>query len=388
MCFIKVHIVREYLGRFFGDLRMKFEWNLERLIDDWVLLCFFVGNDFLPHLPGISIRKGGIDILMNYYRQKLPQLPDYLTKSGKINLANLEMYRSYGSLTSRFLEDLKYVELPLLKHIQTNDMGYSQRMQQNEMDKLRRQDMEAQAIIRSLDVVAKEKAYDFGALQPKHGATQQAPDSNVQLGKRGQMDHGLNSEGGPTEKEASTGQTPSEAKPVKTQLSEVDFAKVETVFKQEIYKRNKQKEIKNELYTSDTFAVNARNYKRDYYLKKFGVSGAEYQPFVNSIKLYYIEGIIWNYTYYYKGCVSWDWFFPYYYAPLLSDLRNFSRESFDFEMGAPFNPCEQLLSVLPPFSSHALPRCLQPLLHQDDSELIDLYPLDFFVGRFTSNGRY
>ena len=116
-------------------------------------------------------------------------------------------------------------------------------------------------------------------------------------------------------------------------------------------------------------------------MKKFGVTGQEYHPFRESIKLYYIEGIIWNYQYYYKGCVSWDWFYPYYYAPLLSDLTNFSKEVFDFELGEPFNPCEQLLSVLPPFSSHALPKCLQPLLHNDESEIIDYYPLDFFVGK-------
>ena len=90
MCMIKIHIVREYLGRFFNNIQLKFEWNIERLIDDFVLLCFFIGNDFLPHIPGLSIRKGGIDILLNYYRAKLPHLNDYLTHKGEINLYNLE----------------------------------------------------------------------------------------------------------------------------------------------------------------------------------------------------------------------------------------------------------------------------------------------------------
>ena len=90
MCFIKIHVVREYLELFFKNIRLQFDWDLERLIDDFVLLCFFIGNDFLPHIPGLSIRKGGIDILLNYYKAKLPQLDDYLTKKGEINLYILE----------------------------------------------------------------------------------------------------------------------------------------------------------------------------------------------------------------------------------------------------------------------------------------------------------
>lgn len=90
MCYIKVHVVREYLGKYFNGVRLNFEWNIERFIDDFVLLCFFVGNDFLPHIPGINIRKGGIDILLNYYKAKLPQLNNYLTEKGEIILKNLE----------------------------------------------------------------------------------------------------------------------------------------------------------------------------------------------------------------------------------------------------------------------------------------------------------
>ena len=32
-------------------------YNIENIIDDWVLMGFLVGNDFIPHLPNMHINK-------------------------------------------------------------------------------------------------------------------------------------------------------------------------------------------------------------------------------------------------------------------------------------------------------------------------------------------
>ncbi len=70
---------REYLEY---DLQifeeMPFAWDLEKVIDDFVFICFFVGNDFLPHLPSLSIHEGALELLMSIYKRILPSLGGYL----------------------------------------------------------------------------------------------------------------------------------------------------------------------------------------------------------------------------------------------------------------------------------------------------------------------
>lgn len=51
---------------------------------DYILLCFMLGNDFLPHLPALNIRSGGMDILMNTYRNVIGTSKQNITNNGKI----------------------------------------------------------------------------------------------------------------------------------------------------------------------------------------------------------------------------------------------------------------------------------------------------------------
>lgn len=39
----------------------------DSVVKDYILLCFFLGNDFMPHFPSFNIRMGGLDKLLNAY---------------------------------------------------------------------------------------------------------------------------------------------------------------------------------------------------------------------------------------------------------------------------------------------------------------------------------
>ncbi|KAG0274220.1 5'-3' exoribonuclease 2 [Linnemannia exigua] len=84
--YLNVSILREYLEVELKIENLPFEWDIEQAIDDWVFLCFFVGNDFLPHLPSLETREGAIDVLIEIWKQVLPLMGGYMTHNGDVNL--------------------------------------------------------------------------------------------------------------------------------------------------------------------------------------------------------------------------------------------------------------------------------------------------------------
>lgn len=49
-------------------------YDLERIIDDWILMGFLVGNDFIPHLPHLHISHDALPLLYKTYISVLPNL--------------------------------------------------------------------------------------------------------------------------------------------------------------------------------------------------------------------------------------------------------------------------------------------------------------------------
>ena len=56
---------------------------------DYIFLCFFLGNDFLPHFPAVNIRTGGVDKMINAYKATIGDTGLNLTDGKTIYWANV-----------------------------------------------------------------------------------------------------------------------------------------------------------------------------------------------------------------------------------------------------------------------------------------------------------
>lgn len=60
-----------------------------------------------------------------------------------------------------------------------------------------------------------------------------------------------------------------------------------------------------------------------------------------------------------------------------TDLRNVDEMTFNFELGAPFKPFEQLMGVLPVASMEHIPEAYRDLMYDSNSPILDFYPTEF-----------
>ena len=72
--------------------KMKMKFDIERIIDDFIFFCFFIGNDFLPALSALDISEGSLDHLINFYKKLLPEMTDYITDNGTIHWDRAEPF--------------------------------------------------------------------------------------------------------------------------------------------------------------------------------------------------------------------------------------------------------------------------------------------------------
>ena len=117
-------------------------------------------------------------------------------------------------------------------------------------------------------------------------------------------------------------------------------------------------------------------YKREYYLHKFGLHPKDSDS-RKSLVHSYLQGLCWCLAYYHDGCASWDWYYPDFYGPLATDMTDLPSYEISLELGEPFPPLAQLLSVLPPQSADLVPPAYRELMLSPNSPVFDAYPTDF-----------
>lgn len=123
--------------------------------------------------------------------------------------------------------------------------------------------------------------------------------------------------------------------------------------------------------------LGTEGWKERYYRKKLNFKFDKNNEILEKLCYEYIRGLCWVMLYYYQGCASWSWYYPFHYAPFASDLINTCQFEITFDKSKPFKPYGQLMGVLPAASGHALPKQFANLMTHPSSPIIDFYPTDF-----------
>lgn len=335
--FVRLSVLREYLERELEMPNLPFPYDFDRVLDDWVFMCFFVGNDFLPHLPSLEIREGAIDRLINLYKKCVYKTGGYLTDSGDVALERVEM----------IMTDLGYMEDNIFKERQRSELRFRENLKRRKaMEKEKEQRPNFSAMMNSQFAPTALGANN--APVPLQNVRQEAANFRM-IGMKGNT--GNSGSGGYGNQSASGGQG------VKRKAEEVE-------------EKDEDAHDEVRLYES--------GFKDRYYESKFDVA-AENLQFRNTVALEYVRGLCWVLKYYYQGCASWGWYFPYHYAPFASDFLNISGLSTKFDLGIPFRPLEQLMGVFPAASRSHVPEPFAELMVDPKSCIIDFYPEDFKI---------
>lgn len=370
--FLHIWILREYLEYEFRIPNPPFEIDLECIVDDFIFMCFFVGNDFLPHMPTLEIREGAINLLMAVYKKEFRALGGYLTNGSKPNLSRVEHFiQAVGSYEDKIFQKRG-------------------RLHQRQADRIKRDKAQAK---RGDDADPQLQPDSIVPVARFHGSRLASGPSPSPYQGKGFV-NGSVSLTSETREDKQTNQRPRKA-PRLSSGATIGAALVEAEHNLEMDIHENKEELKTKLkqvIRDKSDAFNSENAEEDkvklgepgwkerYYEEKFcGKTPEELDMIRKDVVLKYTEGLCWVMHYYYEGVCSWQWFYPYHYAPFASDLKDLGQLDISFELGSPFKPFNQLLGVFPAASSHALPVQYRRLMSDPDSPIIDFYPTDFEV---------
>ncbi|XP_014895007.1 5'-3' exoribonuclease 2 [Poecilia latipinna] len=343
--FIRLCVLREYLSRELTMASLPFPFDFERSVDDWVFMCFFVGNDFLPHLPSLEIREGAIDRLVNIYKDVVHKTGGYLTQNGFVNLERVEM----------IMQAVGVAEDNIFKKRKEDDENFKRR--NKEKRKRMKAEQQGPAFMTS-GQFAPQALGRRDRPEPVHNARYQAYDMRMQSVEQHNKDA---------------------AQSLKSMMRNGGRSSAGVSDGTDRGVKRKSEDSDSEPEPEDNVRLWEDGWKQRYYKTKFDVDVSD-DGFRKKVVRSYVEGLCWVLRYYYQGCASWKWFFPFHYAPFASDFRDIQKMFSEFEKDTkPFKPLEQLMGVFPAASGNFLPPTWRNLMMSADSSIIDFYPDDFAI---------
>uniref|UniRef100_A0A336MUE1 5'-3' exoribonuclease n=1 Tax=Culicoides sonorensis TaxID=179676 RepID=A0A336MUE1_CULSO len=345
--FVRLSVLREYLERELEMPNLPFTYEFDRVLDDWVFMCFFVGNDFLPHLPSLEIREGAIDRLITLYKKCVYKTGGYLTDSGEVALERVEM----------IMTDLGYMEDSIFKERQKSELRYKENAKRRKLQEQAKQQKPDFSLMMNSQFAptALGKGYNPNPIQ---NVRQEAANFRI-IGMQ-------------REQNQSNQSSPNTSFNTSSQNSSFEEDRRGTKRKSDEMEEEEDDQAHDEVRLWES------GFKERYYESKFDVSPENIQ-FRQTVALEYVRGLCWVLKYYYQGCASWGWYFPYHYAPFASDFLNISGLSTKFDKGEPFKPLEQLMGVFPAASKKHIPDVFAELMDDPKSVIIDFYPEDFKI---------
>lgn len=392
---LNVPILREYLAAEMFVPGQAFRFDLERALDDWVFMCFFVGNDFLPHLPSLDIHEDGIDKLIAIWRDNIPVMGGYLTCDGNVDLARAQI----------ILQGLAKQEDAIFKRRKENEdrreRNQQRRDQQNQAreasraPKRRRSSpdysvggrgdaraptgpmetfeatsfpvLDYNAIVNrsTVDRASATNKSAAAALKEQMLARKAAAETPVKDGVNATPQ---STNGGITTPQSALGKR-------KAEMMQDESGDNGTPGRNTPVEKPATNTDPNEP-PPDTVRLWEAGYAERYYEQKFHVAPDDIE-FRHKVARAYVEGLCWVLLYYFQGCPSWTWYYPYHYAPFAADFVDIDKMTVKFDKGTPFRPYEQLMGVLPASSNHAIPPAFHPLMTDEDSDIVDFYPEEF-----------
>lgn len=501
---LSVTILREYLALDLNPhvLPQTFTVDRERLFDDFVFMCFFVGNDFLPHSPTLEIREGAIDLLMTIYKQELGNLGGHLVEDGTPNLRRVGQFvRAVAQFEEQIFQKRAKREAQMRSRRKREKEMSRQFYKKNNQGSLVGKSAlggsinasdRAPAYIAANTKGVKRKSAQFTEVKPigrdvEANVSAAAALKAKLLGKKAAIktEKALANEQKEEEKEDAIvkeeeetdkkgkkkAKTAASAKGIKEEEEEKEeskktskvenatdlfneikkeeevkqeekedsgFESIETdddvpfefvqatgadakpgdwrcpsgcgdmqktrkscfrcgcpkpseiprlkkgdtmekaVFLKQLEELLEKKNDREDEMEADNIRLGEIGWKERYYDTKMGSHDMNSRrKVVRGMVEEFIRGLLWVCKYYYEGCCSWGWFYPYHYAPFATDMVDLELISTEFELGQPFKPFDQLMGVLPAASAHALPPAFYPLMADEDSPIIDFYPKHF-----------